>query len=98
MPSVEPAAGAPRSGTASPLPVSARRCALQRGEWLPSVLRPAQNSSEQGSCKAGSHGRDDEPLRYVRHIADSRRGHRLSHDAHASTTAPPLANKWPTVR
>ncbi len=98
MPPVEPAAGAPRRGTASPLPESARRCAQQRGEWMPTVLRPAQDSSEQGSCKTDSRGRDDEPLLYVRHIAGSRHGRQLSRDAHAATTAPPLANNWPTVK
>ena len=98
MPPAEPSAGRPRGGTAAPWLVSARRCVRWRGEWLPSVLRPAQDSSARGSCKTDSRGRDDEPFRCVRHIADSRRGHRLSRDAHVTTTIPPLANSWPTAR
>ena len=46
----------------------------------------------------GSHGRDGEPFRYVRHIADSRLGRQLSRDARAPTTAPPSANSWPTAK
>ena len=77
---------------------SARRCVPCRGAGLPSVCSPVQNSSGFGRCRTGSRVHGDEPLRCVRHIADSRRGYQLSRDAHVSTIVPPLANSWPTAR
>ena len=62
------------------------------------VPRPAQDSSGRGSCKTGSRVRDDDPLQCDRRIADSRRGHQSSHDAHAATTALPLVNSSPTAQ
>ena len=98
MPSAEPVKGQSRNGTEASWPVSAWKSVPWREIELPFARRPAQDSSGQGKCNIGSRGCGDEPYRSVRHIADSRRGRQPSRDAHAATTAPPLASRWPTVQ
>ncbi len=97
-PPAEPATGPLRGGVASPSAGFACRSTLRRRIGRLVAPCPVEDSSVQGRRKTSSRGRDDEPHLCVRHIAGSRRGHQLSRDAHASTTAPPLANSWPTAR
>ncbi len=98
MLSAEPAAVPPHGETASLQPVSACRFALQWGiVWRSVAPRPAQDSYDRGSNNTSSCGRDDEPFLCVLCIAGSRRGRRLSRDAHVTTTALPSASSWPTA-
>ena len=79
--------------TALPLSLSVWQAVLRQEEMRSTAPFSRQNSSGLRMCNTNSRCHDDEPFQSVRHIAGSHRVHLLSHDAHAVTTEPPLANK-----